>query len=302
MRLLVKIFIFILFVCSFISLLSPIYWLFDLFNHFRIHFLLTSILLLIVDLNFSKNNITLLLFILLGNLILVLIPLYQSGGISQISDFDGRQKIRIVSSNVFKHNTQYQNTINVITHETPDIIALTETDDRWIKNFNAVKGTFKHSINYPRSDNFGMAVYSKLPFQAKIQSIGDYHLPLVVLDFENFRLIVAHPMPPISHNNLRENRIYLKAIAQNAINQKKPVIIAGDLNSTLWGEAVKPLFDAGLKRINSAGVAYTWPTQIPLFAMQIDHFFAKGISEADFKVLSNIGSDHYPIMTTVILH
>jgi len=302
MKLSLKFLLCILAICSFASLLSPIYWLFDLFNHFRIHALLTSILLLVAALIFSKKNIALALFVLIANIILFFIPLYQSAGISEISDFDARQKVKIASANVFTANKQHQNAIDVITHEAPDVIVLTETNERWVKNFNAVEDVYKHSIKHPRADNFGMAIYSKLPFQAKILDIGDYHLPLAVLDFENFRLIVAHPIPPMSRNNMRENKLYLEAIAQNANNQNKPVIISGDLNSTLWGEAVKPLFDAGLKRINSIGVAYTWPTQMPLFAMQIDHFLAKGIAEADFKVLSNIGSDHYPIVTTINLH
>lgn len=301
MKLSINFLLFMLAICSFVSILSPIYWLFDLFNHFRIHALLASIILLFAALIIRKS-IPLALCILIGNTILFFIPLYQSRGISEISDFDDRQKVKIVSANVFKNNNQYKNAIDVFTQESPDIIALTETDEIWIKNFNAVEDTYKYSIKHPRTDNFGLAVYSKLPFQAKMLDLGEYHLPLAVLDFKNFRLIIAHPIPPISRNNLHENKLYLEAIAENAQNQRKPVIIAGDLNSTLWGEALKPLFDVGLKRINTTGVAYTWPTQMPLIAMQIDHFFAKGITEADFKVLSNIGSDHYPILTTVNLH
>jgi endonuclease/exonuclease/phosphatase (EEP) superfamily protein YafD len=132
-------------------------------------------------------------------------------------------------------------------------------------------------------------------------SVGDYELPLAVLDFKEFRLIVAHPIPPISADNMLENKIYLETIAQNSINDDKAVIIAGDLNSTLWGDALTPLMHINLKRINPSGVAYTWPAQIPLFAMQIDHFFAKNIKAANFKVLGNIGSDHYPIQATIAL-
>lgn len=299
MKLALKFLLFIFAIFSFLSLFSSFYWPFDLINHFRIHAFLTSIILLVVILLFSRKDFALALFILIGNAILFFLPLYKSSGISKISHFDSSHKIEILTANVFIKNTQYRKAIDVITHERPDIIALTETDGRWIENFKAVENTYKYSLKNPRADNFGLAIYSKLPFQAEILDIGEYHLPLAILDFKKFRLIVAHPTPPISRNNLRENKTYLEAIAQNANNQNKPVIIAGDLNSTLWGEALNPLLDAGLKRINTTGVAYTWPTQMPLLAMQIDHFFAKGITEADFKVLSNIGSDHYPILTTV---
>jgi endonuclease/exonuclease/phosphatase (EEP) superfamily protein YafD len=38
---------------------------------------------------------------------------------------------------------------------------------------------------------------------------------------------------------------------------------------------------------------------LPVLAVQIDHFFAKGIKNADFKVLPSIGSDHYPIQAII---
>jgi endonuclease/exonuclease/phosphatase (EEP) superfamily protein YafD len=286
--------------CSLMGLLSPAYWLFDLFNHFRIHALVASVLLLGAALAFSRKDLLLASIVLAGNGIIFLMPIYQSSGISDISSQNSEQ-VRIVSANVYTANTQRQRAIDVITRENPDIIALTETDGRWVNHFSSIEDVYPHTLKHPRPDNFGIAVYSKLHFKAEILIIGDYRLPLAVLDFERFRLIVAHPIPPLSLNNMQENKLYLEVIAQNLRLANKPTIIAGDLNTTLWGEAIGPLVDAGFKRINPTGIAYTWPTQNPLFAMQIDHFFATGIEEANFRVLADIGSDHYPIQAVISL-
>jgi endonuclease/exonuclease/phosphatase (EEP) superfamily protein YafD len=227
-------------------------------------------------------------------------PLYRNGAIPEIGHAAAAHKaVHIVSANVHTANSHYTKALSVIATQNPDIIALTETDTRWIENIAFLEKTYVHSLKHPRPDNFGMAVYSKMPFQAEIVDTGDYKLPMAVLDFADFRLIVAHPIHPVSPNNLHENKRYIEAIAQYATDSEKPVIVAGDLNSTLWGNAITPLFNADLISLNPSGIAYTWPSHLPFLAMQIDHFFVRGVKAADFKVLPNIGSDHYPIQATV---
>ena len=111
------------------GLLSPAYWLFDLFNHFRIHALAASVLLLGASFVFSRKDLLPAGIVLAGNGIIFLMPIYQSKGISDISSQNSEQ-VRIVSANVYTANTQRQRAIDVITRENPDIIALTETDGR----------------------------------------------------------------------------------------------------------------------------------------------------------------------------
>lgn len=290
-------------ICSFASFLSPFYWFLDLLNHFRAHALLASIILGTAAYFIDKKLLVLSIVILLGNSTLFLMRLYETSGVQRIdtSSNSSRKQITIVSANVYAPNNNYKQALDVITQENPDIIVLTETDEHWIENVSSLENTYPYSLKHPRSDFFGMAIYSKIPFQPQMISVGDFDLPLAVLDFKDFRLIVAHPIPPISEDCMFENKSYLKAVAQNSTSDERPVILAGDLNSTLWGDALKPLMQANLKRINPLGIAYTWPTQFPLFAMQIDHFFAKNIKAANFKVLGNIGSDHYPIQATIDL-
>lgn len=237
------------------------------------------------------------------NSLLFLTPLYKTNGIKGIIGKQNKSEtINIISSNVYTANNNYKTAIDLFYSNNPDLIVLTETDENWIKNLIPLEGRYQYRLAHPRSDNFGMAIYSRLPFDAKIIEIGNYKLPLAILDFEKFRLILAHPIPPISFESFEENKLYINAIAEYSKMSKKPVIIAGDLNATLWGGAIKPLIAADLKRINLYGIAYTWPTHFSLLAMQIDHFFARGIKEANFKVLPSIGSDHFPIQAIVKLN
>jgi endonuclease/exonuclease/phosphatase (EEP) superfamily protein YafD len=59
------------------------------------------------------------------------------------------------------------------------------------------------------------------------------------------------------------------------------------------------MIQAGFKRSNGMGIGFTWPVQFPLFAMQIDHIFVRDVAVSDFKILGEIGSDHYPIQAAL---
>lgn len=299
--------LFMLAACSAAGLLAPVFPLFDLFNPFRIHALVASVALCILGAFVGRKFVFIALAIFVFNGVLVAQRLYQSGGIvpiEQISDSSMMMmplRTSIIAANVYTRNDNHPAVLAMIAREKPAIVVFTETDERWVNALSALEPEYPYTVKHPRSDNFGMAVYSKLPFKANVLEIGSRQFPLAVLDFEEFRLIGAHPVPPVSSHLMAENTLYIEAITQNVRNTDKPVIVAGDLNSTLWSHSITPLLAADLKRINPTGIAYTWPTQMPLFAMQIDHFFARNIAAADFEVLENIGSDHYPIKTDIAL-
>jgi endonuclease/exonuclease/phosphatase (EEP) superfamily protein YafD len=223
------------------------------------------------------------------------LPLYQTHQTLPLFFNHNNKKLKIISANVYRYNTNYSKTIDLIMKNAPDIVALIETDKNWIKGVRSIEKIYPYFVKEPRDDKFGLAIYSKLPFQVRIEEIGFYQLPLAILDFKNFKLIIAHPIAPVSPLRMYDNKQYIKMIAQIVKRSKKSVIVAGDLNATFWSDSIKPLFNSGLERMNSLKSQHTWPTHLPFLGIQIDHFLAKGIKKTHFQVLSDIGSDHYPI-------
>ena len=286
-------------IASFSSLLSPAYWFFDLFNHFRVQVVIASIILWGISFIFDKRNFIFTTSILIGNIVLFMIPLLQTNAnISEIKS-DSIDKIIVVFSNVNSSNTNYSLIENVLLKDNPDIIVLCEVTPQLTENLKALRSIYPHTLELSRSDNFGLAIYSKPPFKARIKDVGLFKIPLVELNFKGYDLVVAHPFPPISELGLQENKTYLETIANISISSEKPLIVVGDFNSTLWGDALKPLIQAGFKRANRIGVGFTWPYYFPFFAMQIDHIFVRDSIVSNFKILENIGSDHYPIQAIV---
>lgn len=286
--------------CSVVGLVSS-HWFFQLFNHYRVQALVASVLLLAFALRVSKKHAWFALALVVLNGGIIGNYLYQTSGIGSLGGQHVSANVKIISANVLTRNDRYSAVLAMVEREKSDIVVLTETNSAWLKNLEPLKRDYPHRLMHPREDNFGLAVYSRLPFRADVHTIGDGKLPLAELDFEAFKLLAAHPVPPVAEKNAVANALYLQEIAKISHASHQPVIVAGDLNATLWSPSLRPLYASGLKRINPAGVAYTWPAQSFWLALQIDHFFAKGIKAADFKVLDGIGSDHFPIQAEIAL-
>ncbi len=298
-----KDFLFIIFLIGFCSCLG-LFWrllpILDLFNHFRMQAIVGSFLCALTFLWLkNKKGFLISLLILLLNAGIVGYKLHYTGGIPSLAEKTGKE-ISIISSNVLTSNTDYASVLAMVEKQNPDVIVFSEVDDVWVKALETIEQTYPYYYQYPRPDNFGLAAYSKTPFKATLEFAGQAKLPILILDYNEFLLMGVHPLPPASTPNISENFLYLSRVAELADSYKdRPLIIAGDMNSTLWSAAIKPIIDNGFSRIHSLGIAYTWPKNNWLWGLQIDNFFGKNIVAGDFQVLPSIGSDHYPIRADV---
>lgn len=286
-------------ICSLVGLLGHTFWFFDLFNHLRPQALIATFILLLTAIIFKKPvPVFLSLIILIFNLSLMTYRLYEFGMPVQTAQ---GTPLRVISANVLTSNNNHQAIIGILQKYDPDIFVAIEVNDKWIKALNSIEEKYPYTFKHSSEDNFGMAIYAKKPFNGEVLKLGDYQLPLLKLDFGSFTLMCAHPIPPVSNQNNTELNKYISEVAVLAQKEQKPVIVAGDLNTTLWSANIKPLIPSGLKPANKWGWAWTWPRLAPLFAIQIDHIFVKTLSVSDFKVLEGTGSDHFPVMATIIL-
>lgn len=287
--------------CSVIGFFEFFFPILDLFNHFRIQAIVGTLVCMFLFLVWkSKIMAYISCAVLLLNVGVVGLKLYQTGGIEPLHE-DEKASFSIVSANVLTSNENSELLLNLIDKENPDLVILSEVNSRWIEALKPLEERYEYTLKHPRPDNFGIAAYSKRSFKGEIAVSGDAELPVAVLQYDDIIVIGAHPLPPISNRNMSENRIYLSDIAFLAKSFQKPIVVAGDLNATLWSATLSPLIDAGFDRINPLGIAYTWPKGNILYALQIDHFFAKNIKAANFKKLPSVDSDHYPIRADIRL-
>jgi endonuclease/exonuclease/phosphatase (EEP) superfamily protein YafD len=291
--------------CSLAGLFSPLHWFLDLFNHFRPQALAAGIVMLAPVLYFrSKRYLWLAVTVIAlnGALMGMRVYAFAKNMPDTASQYAG-ETLSVLSSNVLTSNSDHASVVSLVEEERPDIFIALEVNAAWVRSLEKIEDAYPYRFKLPADDNFGVAVYSKIPFDEKVLEVGrDYHLPLVQMNFRIFSLMVLHPIPPTGELDTPETRLYLTEAARLAGEAALPVIVAGDFNTTFWSDNIKPFISAGLTSANPSGIAWTWPAMPALMplAIQIDHIFVRGADVRSFDVLRNVGSDHYPVKASFV--
>lgn len=280
--------------CSLAGALSPFYWFLDLFNHFRPQAVIAGGVLLVAALYVrERRGAVFALAIIIINLGLMVGRL-MSFPVSPLEAYQEGQ-LSILSSNVHTENKNHEQLLRLVQMRQPDVFIALEVDDAWMNALKPLEKLYRYHVARVRKDNFGMVVFAKAPFEVEALPVGDESVPMLRMDFSGYTVIAAHPVPPMNRAYAEENVQYIANAAKAAASFQQPVIIAGDLNATLWSDHISPLVKAGLHPANARGIGWTWPAGFWPLAIEIDHFFVRGILVKNFEVLADIGSDHYPI-------
>ncbi len=216
---------------------------------------------------------------------------------------------RLLSMNVLKNNPRHDRVIDYIVESNPDFIVLQETNAQWINTLDeALSSSWPYSKSIARFDNFGIAMYSKVPwvscevveYSAKLPTpslSALFHLP----NGDKLHLITTHSLPPMNHSLWQVRNTLFKNLAIDVqASGHARTIVAGDLNCSPWSYWFgRLLLESGLR--NSAdgqGLNITWmPIPIPVFGLPIDHVLVgPKIRISQRTVGSYAGSDHRPVI------
>jgi endonuclease/exonuclease/phosphatase (EEP) superfamily protein YafD len=229
------------------------------------------------------------------------LPYYLSSRPALIS---GGRVLRALSINVNTANTQYDMVRKFIFEQSPDLILLTEVNAGWLKAMEEVHSDYPYRKSESREDNFGIVLYSKLPFtRSETLFLGRAAMPSVVaeIDVEGRKLTIVgtHTLPPIDDvfTDLRNDQ--LEALASFIASVSGPKILMGDLNTSPWSYYFgKFLSGTNLEdSFRGRGIRPTWPThqfwmRIPIDFCLVSH----EIAISDTRVGNHIGSDHFPVI------
>ncbi|OIN86475.1 MAG: hypothetical protein AUJ12_05885 [Alphaproteobacteria bacterium CG1_02_46_17] len=289
-----------LLICSLAGFLSGISWFFDLFNHFRPQaVVVASVLALVLSFYRSWRYVLLSLAVLSLNLAVIGDRVSIIHDSSTVDMGQHKKAVTLISSNVLTSNPRVQSVINMVSEQNPDIFIVVEVDANWVQKLSVLKSDYPYFIIHPRNDNFGMAIYSKLPFEGHFEFQGFYDLPIGVADFGDFSILAVHTPPPVSGEYSEELSSYVSGLLSLAQNIKGPVVMAGDFNTTLWSDFCKPILQDGFVPAGLYGLAWSYPMGNLLFAIQIDHMFGRDVVFEDFRTLESVGSDHYPVYSKI---
>lgn len=220
--------------------------------------------------------------------------------------------ITIMNANVLTPNRQAEKLIKLVRKHKPHILVTLESDSWWEKQLDTLEDTYTHTIKCPLDNLYGMHVYSRIPLsEVSIEYLVEDDVPSMHAKAElesgrNVFLHFIHPAPPSPTENdeSSERDAELVLVARHVVKDDVPIIISGDLNDVAWSETtrlfrkISQLLDPRIGRgmFNSFHADH-WFARWPL-----DHIFhSDHFTYVDMKRLPSIGSDHFPIMTTLAL-
>lgn len=288
-------------ICSILGVFGKAFWFFDLFSHFRPQAVLSSIFLL--GLSWKLNHRPM-MFLNLGtvtlNVFLILhsLSFFPAAGTSV--DQKSGDSLSLYFANIYKLNQNYSKITESILSQDQDIVLLTELSPLLEKELSSLTHHYPHHFSSPRDDSAGAAFFSKNPFHVTTLKVGENQIPLYLLKLKDIAILMVHPLPPISHESHQDILECMEEIKRIIAKTTTPIVILGDFNTTILSSIIHPLRHLGLQRTNTLGIGWTWPTYFLPLGIQLDQIFVKGVHSASFKVLPNIGSDHYPIASTLI--
>ncbi|MFV0219161.1 MULTISPECIES: endonuclease/exonuclease/phosphatase family protein [Empedobacter] len=216
-----------------------------------------------------------------------------------------QSNFKIISINIFSQNDEFQHLQKYLGTETADVIVLQELTPSWQKNVEFIRKEYPYYKEEVRSNNFGIAIYSKIPFK-KVSTknyIDEMHpsiLAEISVDGKSVSILATHPVPPLPNQARFERRNKQYELMKQEIDAlpNENIILVGDLNSTVYSPNFKLVQSDKMKDARSGfGLNNSWNAFIPIFRTNIDQcWVSKKIKVTNFYRGDDIKSDHFPIV------
>lgn len=224
-------------------------------------------------------------------------------GTAPLADDPARPWVRLLVANVQHSNRGHKQLLELVQRENPDVVGLLEVNARWLRKLEPLRARYPHYYEVPGELYVGLALYSRWPLEEarELRVPDDGSTPAIAATLAapggDVEFVLAHPMSPVSAQHIRQRNVQIAALAQHAAAAQVPLVLAGDLNLTMWNDAYRPLVEvAGLNNARKGhGIRPTWPALGPI-GVPIDHILAtRDVRLRNFRVMPGIGSDHYPV-------
>jgi endonuclease/exonuclease/phosphatase (EEP) superfamily protein YafD len=277
----------------------------ELFSHFRLQYFVVSALLLLVFALQQRYAYAgaLLLTVLFNGFFLI------EWYLPPKTDAGGSEELKLLHVNVHSNNNQHQRLVDLVAAEDPDMIFLQEITDDWLLGLRPLLKDYPFTYAVGRSGNFGIAVYSRIPFDSvsHVES-PPFGYPTITatarIGERDVTLISSHPTIPLGKQLYTARNQQIDSLLDLLQAADRPIVFLGDFNATMWDLHLKKLaHSAGLANARQGfGVLPTWPTFMPFAMIPIDHVLvSEDISVTNMKTAKGIGSDHLPLIVTLSL-
>ena len=281
---------------SLLGYLAELHPLFELTVHFKLQYLTVSCCALLFFL-FKREKIWALvsLFCLSINMAVILPWYWPQRQALTTAD------IRILELNLLTRNDKYSQVISLVREVKPNIAVFLEVNRHWRAALETLQESYPYHISAKE-----IMIYSQLPLRhGEINqfSMGKQFIAASVkLNGKELQVVAAHLHNPIRTKGLKMRNQQLVALSEYVTRLTTPVVVVGDLNTTMWSPYYQRFArQAGLRNARYGfGVLPTWPGFMPL--IPIDHFLASpAIQVVNLRRGADVGSDHLPLIAELAI-
>ena len=303
----------ILVACSLAGVAAPFHWFFDLFDHFRLHYLLGFLILSLILVSRRQMAYASIAIVGVTFNIRSVIHIYQPVQPPAINVVNEGPTVKLLQWNMLAGNHQFDQGMSFLIEQDPDIIALQELTHPWLPHLGALESKYPFRKMIPTSDPMGIALLSKFPMENTrvLYMEENNELPFIeskiMIENQPIKILNIHAKPAIGNDFALSRLQQFKGIKSWHKSQEIPAVITGDFNATPWSQAMKTITsDSNMVHASQGlGFQWTWPANLwlPFLNIPIDHTL---YNKQRFKVVHrqmgpNLGSDHKPIVTTLQL-
>ena len=232
-------------------------------------------------------------------------------------------RYRVLVSNVNRGQFDAVPTLSVIKTERPDLALLIEVHRDTAKKIKVLTKTLPYTMQTPAEADFHTMLFSKYPLSApQIKQFGNSDnkeslVATVRVNGQPLSVIATHPASPTSNRMFTARNTLLTDIAEYIGTQTTPILMLGDLNTTMWSPYYRRFIrQTALKNTRKGfGLNPTWPritsrfdlppwTRILFapFQIPLDHcLVSPTIKVAGMHVGADTGSDHAPIVVNLAI-
>ncbi|MCP4093983.1 MAG: endonuclease/exonuclease/phosphatase family protein [Planctomycetes bacterium] len=213
--------------------------------------------------------------------------------------------LRLMSINLLSSSNGNDSVRLEIESKNPQIVVFLEVNSWWQSELDGfLSSTYPYSQAQPREDNFGMTIFSKIPWsELQVLDLGGDQVPSMLATFDNdgkpFHMLAVHFFPPMGKNGTRRRDEAFKQLPSAIADLPFETMVVGDLNATPWCYPFRRLLTESklLDSTTGFGLQPTWPTDLKLMSIPIDHcLHTPGVRIVHREVGADVGSDHWPLL------
>ena len=302
-----------IFITTLLPLTNSVQWYVRMWDFPRLHIAVVALVLILAALPLTlayKPALIIAVTVALVYQAIQILPYtpFASVEVAMKSAPDPSDAIDMLAVNVLMENTRYQDLIDILEQEDPDVLLLMETDAAWANALSALLSRYSTVKSHVTDNHDGMIFATRLDaVSAEFLWPSDDNTPAVkaVLRAPNgpeFNFIGLHPRPPVPGNDTETRDRQIKKAALMTSSSDRPTVCMGDFNDVAWSWTTKRFKRYANFREPRVGrgMISSFHAEKPYMRFPIDQLFVtENVGLVSFARLEGFGSDHFPIAATV---